>query len=84
MSKPLFIDWDNSGGIDPADIGTSYALAGEGGQADDDAGREADDDAEAEREAESQLGSASASGCLSALAIMAIAPIVVAVAMFVI
>ena len=31
MKNPLFLDWDNSGSVDPTDIATSYAIAQEEG-----------------------------------------------------
>jgi hypothetical protein len=62
MKGPVFLDWDNSGSIDPADVATSFAVAeteGDGDPQNDGALHRAD----------------AGAGCLAAAAMLAVVPV---------
>ena len=64
MSDPLFLDWDNTGRIDPNDIAVSYALAED----------EAEKETHQEQNAPPQ-GNPNAAGCFAALSVVALGSI---------
>ncbi len=70
MSGPLFLDWNNTGRIDPNDIAVSYALAED----------EAENETRQEQNAPPQ-GNPNAAGCFAVLSVVTFGSIV-AIALF--